>query len=370
MLPNAGQILYHQGSKLYRLPGFPLAGQERSADDVAMRHASPLNAVARVLLAAVLFLSAAGFVAASSYQYYASGDLKAPSAGKTEPGLMLMGGGAEVDEAFRWFVAKAGGGHIVVLRASEADDYHDYFLKTLGGVASVETLVFSERSAAYDEKVLAIVRHADGLFIAGGDQSNYVKFWRGTPINEAIDAHVRAGKPIGGTSAGLAILGGYSYGCMDSISLQATDALRNPYNSSVTLIRDFLHMPHLEGLITDSHFMARGRLGRLITFVSRLNAEEGRRIVGCGVDERTALCVEPDGSARVFTEKDGRAWLVFPPAAIGRLSDGAPLEVNGIEVVAAGPSSRVDLKNWEVAEPVQRLSASCRDGQLDLVAHP
>ena len=54
------------------------------------------------------------------------------------------------------------------------------------------------------------MRNADGIFIAGGDQSNYVRFWKGTPVAEALDPHVRAGKPIGGTSAGLAMLGGLS----------------------------------------------------------------------------------------------------------------------------------------------------------------
>ncbi len=43
------------------------------------------------------------------------------------------------------------------------------------------------------------------MFIAGGDQANYVRGWKGTPVEDAINANVAAGKPIGGTSAGLAV---------------------------------------------------------------------------------------------------------------------------------------------------------------------
>jgi len=306
----------------------------------------------------------------AGYQYYVSGDPTSAAAKKTEPGLMLMGGGDEVDDAFRWFVAKAGGGHIVVLRASEADDYHDYFLKKIGGIASIETLVFSDRASALDPRVLAIIKNADGIFIAGGDQSNYVKFWRGTPVNDALDAHVRAGKPLGGTSAGLAILGALSYGCMDSISLQPADALRDPYGPSVTLIRDFLHLPYLGSVITDSHFMARGRLGRLVPFVARLSTEEKKAVVGIGVDEKTALCIEADGTGRVYTQAQGRVWLVFTPIKIKKLQPGQPLEVEDVSVVMLDPDSRLDLKTFAVERPAQRLRASTADGQLTLSPQP
>ena len=53
-----------------------------------------------------------------------------------------------------------------------------------------------------------IIRQAEVVFIAGGDQGNYLRGWKGTPVQDAINANIAAGKPIGGTSAGLAVLGG------------------------------------------------------------------------------------------------------------------------------------------------------------------
>jgi beta-aspartyl-peptidase (threonine type) len=311
-----------------------------------------------------------GLRAAAGYEYFVTGDPTQSAPRPTEPGLMLMGGSDNVDEAFRWLIHKAGGGRLVILRASGDDNYHDYFFKEIGGVISVETLVFHDRTTSADPRVLEILRHADGIFIAGGDQSNYVKFWQGTPVNAALDDHVRAGKPIGGTSAGLAILGAYTYGCMDSISLLPADALRDPFGPSVTLIRDFLHLPYLGDVITDSHFTARGRLGRLVPFVARLTVEEKKPIHGLGVDEKTALCIEPDGTARVFTQAHGKVWLVLPPAAVKTLTPGKPLVVDDVSIVVLDPQSRLDLKTFSVERPSERLLAATADGLLKVQPQP
>jgi hypothetical protein len=44
----------------------------------------------------------------------------------TGPGLILMGGGTDVDAAFQWWKPRISGGDVVVLRASGADGYNDY----------------------------------------------------------------------------------------------------------------------------------------------------------------------------------------------------------------------------------------------------
>ena len=52
------------------------------------------------------------------------------------------------------------------------------------------------------------------VFISGGDQANYIRGWKGTPLENAINADIAAGKPIGGTSAGLAVQGQFVYGAL------------------------------------------------------------------------------------------------------------------------------------------------------------
>ncbi|TGT05798.1 peptidase, partial [Mesorhizobium sp. M8A.F.Ca.ET.213.01.1.1] len=121
------------------------------------------------------------------------------------------------------------------LRASGKDELQDRLYHQIGGTTAVQTLVFDSRRGADDPAVLRVVAAADAIFIAGGDQSRYVRYWKGTPVAAALDAHVRAGKPLGGTSAGLAMLGEYLYGAMDGGSLTSAPALADPLGPATTI---------------------------------------------------------------------------------------------------------------------------------------
>ena len=302
------------------------------------------------------------------FQYYEVGDLDAPRPGKTEAAMMLMGGGDWVPEAFEWWLKRAGNGRVVILRASGADQLQDELYREIGGVTAVQTLVFDSRKAADDPAVLRVVRGADAIFIAGGDQSRYIRFWKGTGLNEALNEHVREGKPIAGTSAGLAILGGYSYGALDGGSVTSPTALEDPMGSRVTMDSDFLTMPYLSNVVTDTHFAKRDRLGRLIVFVARAAQERGQDdVVGIGVDEDTALCVEADGRGQVFTLDEGYAWLVMPRHTADRLSNGEPLNFNSVPVTGVGTGSRLHLDGFRVDNPAFHALANINNGELEYV---
>ena len=324
-------------------------------------------------LVAVLGMATGTAVAGSrslsdpGYRYYEVGDLDAPRPGQTQAAMMLMGGGDWVPEAFHWWVERAGHGRVVILRASGDDNLQKELYHDIGGVTSVQTLVFDSRKAADDPAVLRVVRGADAIFIAGGDQSRYIRFWKGTELNLALNEHVAAGKPIGGTSAGLAILGGYSYGALDGGSLNSLTALSDPMGNEVTMDRDFLTMPYLANVVTDTHFAKRERLGRLIVFVARAAQDKGQDdIVGIGVDEDTALCVEADGRGRVYSLDDGYAWLVMPHRTADRLSNGEALEFSSIPVTGVGVGSRLHLDGFQVDDAAFTAMASVVDGELVL----
>lgn len=301
------------------------------------------------------------------YTYYRTGDLAAATPGDRSMGLMLMGGGDWPEDAFRWLVSKAGNGHIVILRASYGDELQQRMYEHIGGVVSVQTFVFNDRVGADDPFVLAALRAADGIFLAGGDQSRYIRFWKGTGVNRVLDDHVRAGKPLGGTSAGLAILGTSSYGALDGGSLDSRSAMRNPLGKSVTIDTGFLHLPYLDRIVTDSHFAERNRLGRLISFLAKASAQQEREdLVGIGVDEDTALCIDSRGVAQVFSRKNGHAWLVVPdrPAEVAR--PGEALTYTDIRVIGVGVESQLDLNAIAVDTPAFETVAHVRDGELSI----
>lgn len=301
------------------------------------------------------------------YTYHRIGDLAAATPGDRSMGLMLMGGGDWPEDAFHWLVDKAGHGHIVILRASFGDEMQQRLFNDIGGVASVQTFVFNSRDGADDPFVLAALRSADGIFLAGGDQSRYIRYWKGTGVNRVLNDHVRAGKPLGGTSAGLAILGSSSYGALDGGSLDSRSAMRNPLGKSVTLDTGFLRLPYLDRIVTDSHFSERKRLGRLISFLAKASLQQEREdLIGIGVDEDTALCIDARGVARVFSRKDGHAWLVMPdrPAEVARV--GEPLTYTDIRLIGVGVDSSLDLNTIAVESPAFETIAHVRDGQLSV----
>jgi len=298
------------------------------------------------LLASIHFSSAAQ---ASSYQYIRLGS-KADSAATPSAGTALMGGGKDLDDAFRWLCKKGNGGDFLILRAIGDDEYNSY-VNGICKMNSVATLVIPDTGAANDPAVGEIIRHAEAVFIAGGNQARYVNFWRGTAVQEALNANIAGGRPIGGTSAGLAVLGEFSYGCLkdkdEDNDLASTDVLPNPYHERVTLVRDFLKVPYLDNVITDSHFAKRDRMGRTLGFLSRL-VQDGwdKNPRDIAIDEKSAVLVEADGKATVVGSGKG-AYFLEVTAAPEVCKPGVPLTVREISAYRAPTGAHFDLKSWK-----------------------
>jgi len=284
------------------------------------------------------------------YRHYLTGnaaDVIRPTSGL----LVLQGGGDDVDENYVRMGALGGGGDFVVLRASGDDGYQAY-IHRLCHCDSVETLVVDSRAAASDPYVVATVRNAEALFIAGGDQSNYVRFWKGTPLEDAINFVAAKPAPIGGTSAGMAILGEFSYPAMTPESLSSTTALADPYAPGVSLERDFLAIPRLTGLVTDQHLQERDRIGRTVVLMARLLQDgwtpEARAIAA---DRETSVHIDPaTGMAQVFATADHPtpyAYFMSAARSPERCEPGQPLNFSNVDVYRLGPGGRFDVASWQ-----------------------
>ena len=305
-----------------------------------------------------------------NFDYFVAGDPALPRAAHTEFTLALMGGGGIVNAAYAAIASHARGGHIVILRAVSDDsfdpadgDLGKSFMTQWGPIASAQTIVFHHRQASFDPRVIAALRAADGIFLAGGDQGNYIRYWKGTPVQAALNAHVLANRPIGGSSAGLAILGHYSYTCLDGQSMESKTALADPFHPGVTIESDFLHLRWLESVITDTHFSARSRLGRLIVFVARINQEHpSDRVFGIGVDEKSALLIGADGVGRLAEGSAGSAWVVTPQEPASILVKGQPLTLRAIRIVRLDPKSGIDLRTRETTLASAEVTDSIEHG--------
>lgn len=299
-------------------------------------------------LSVLILLLAASLSRAAPYQYFRIGN-KDDIQTRPAPGTALMGGGSDLDGAFRWLCQKGNGGDFLILRATGNDDYNSY-VNGLCRLNSVATLIIPDRQAAQDPAVTEIICQAEVVFISGGDQAHYIRGWKGTPVQDAINANIAAGRPIGGTSAGLAVLGEFVYGALgdtpDDNDLASADVLPNPYFKRLTLIRGFLKIPHLENLLTDSHFAKRDRMGRTLGFLARIMQDgwsnSPREIA---IDEKSAVLVEPDGMGTVVGNGKG-AYFLRPTRGPDVCKTRQLLRFRKISVYRIPAGGHFDLTSW------------------------
>ena len=306
--------------------------------------------------------------------------------GPVTPGLALLGGPPdgpppEVDAAFSWLFAKSGWGRFVVIGADGVDEYSHYIYDHLPPPQpiSVETLIFQTREAASNPDVVARIRQADALFIQGGDQWDYLRLWKDTPVQQAIADVIARGAPVGGSSAGLAVLGEFVFSARNG-TVYSSEALADPYHERVTLDRALIDSPNigqppyslLRNLITDSHFQDRDRMGRLLAFLARL-AQDGwsRAARAVAVDEMTAVLVEHDGLATVVDNRPassrGAAYFVSTPGPPEVCQPGQPLTYENVSVYRIGASdvgATFDLGTWK-GKGGGRTLVSARQGKID-----
>jgi cyanophycinase len=265
------------------------------------------------------------------------------------PGFALMGGGPDLDAAFRWLCEHANGGDFLILRARGDDAYNPY-VNGLCRANSVSTLIIPDATVARDARVAAIIRSGEAIFIAGGDQARYVNGWTDTPVQRELNAAIARGVPIGGSSAGLAVLGSYVYSAEndkpDDPNLSSSEALADPFNHRVALRRNFLEIPILRNVLTDTHFKARDRMGRTIAFLARVVqdgwASQPRAI---GIDERTAVLVDGDGKASVVGSS--AAYFVRVNEAPKICRSGIPLTFHNISVYRLRAGGQFNLSTWK-----------------------
>jgi cyanophycinase len=297
----------------------------------------------------VVLLSAVCFGAPKSKTGYTSfivGNPADATSTALNPGLVLMGGGTDVDAAFQWMCGRAGGGDFMVIRATGTDAYNPYIQELCPNMDSVETIIISAVTGTTQQYVIDHIRNAEALWIAGGDQSDYTTMWKGTPVQDAINYVANTKRaPVGGTSAGLAVLSQFIYtGELGSIT--SSQALANPFHRYLTLDRDFLTMPNMSNKLNDSHFVTRDRMGRSIVFLARLinDGWTSPGVRGIGIDERTAMLVLPDGSATMVGS--GAAYMLQANSAATVIAPKTPITIHDVAVYKVPQGATFNVASW------------------------
>jgi len=309
-----------------------------------------------------LFALLVQVLVAQNYTEYATGNSTDVTTNH-EFGICMMGGASENDDAMIWFLNKANGGDVVVLRASGSDGYNDYFYTDLGvTINSVTTFVINNEAGATDAYVLQKVANSEAIWFAGGDQFDYVSFFKDNAMEDTLNNFINTKRGvIGGTSAGMAILGS-GYFSAENGTVTNAQALSNPYHNRMTLgYNDFLDIPFLENVITDTHYDDPDRRARHAAFLARYATDNNTRAFGIACNEYTAVCIDDLGRAYVYGEyPDYPEFAFFLQAnCVGdsipeTCADGQPLTWNqGGEAIKVAKVSGLysaenyfDLSNW------------------------
>ncbi|MGB7444409.1 MAG: cyanophycinase [Coleofasciculaceae cyanobacterium] len=289
---------------------------------------------------------------------------------------ILLIGGAEggtvgEDAATQWFLKQANYGDYLVLRCGGVgrqaqwvtDNYSDL-------INSAAELSIDSREAANNPEVVQHIRDADALYFAGGDQNKYEDYWEGTATEDAINYLINHKKvPVGGTSAGMAILGDYYYAPSQQ-GVLSSEILNDPFHNNTQDIyrSNFLQVPFLKQVIADTHLDRRNdnhpetRYGRIFGLMARIMVSENQPVYGIGLEEGAFVAIDENGIAQVFgndSERGQDAYFLQTNGALPeQIKPGYPLiwdnhssavKVYKIEGKPEG-SGLFDLSNWLTAD--------------------
>jgi cyanophycinase len=256
--------------------------------------------------------------------------------------LVIVGGGTIGDSINARFVRLAGGegkARIVVLPMASADGERGgvaraRIFERLGARAVSLNLT---RATAESDSVARLLAEATGIWFPGGDQSRLTSVLLGTRALDSVRARFRAGAVVGGTSAGAAVMSDP----MITGEERRPGGARVPADTStppafVTIDRDNIVVAPgfglLEGVVIDQHFLRRRRHNRLLS-----RAVEAPEVIGVGIDESTALIVDPDGRWEVI----GASQVVVYDARKAQVPRGAGIPgASGVVVHILPPGAR------------------------------
>ncbi len=215
--------------------------------------------------------------------------------------VCAIGGGSEnygdwSDAPYSWIVQKADSGKIIIIDVADATSWLPNYFMSLGADTAynktIPTTTAANLQSTYDELITA-----KAIFIRGGDQWDYIRLWKGTKVDSAIQYVFSNGGVIAGTSAGAAVLGEVDFSAQNG-SAYPDEALQNPFYSRMKFENNFLKL--VPNVLFDTHFIERGRHGRLIAMLYNQHFTTGRDLIGAGIDDRTAICISPDGIGEVM----------------------------------------------------------------------
>jgi len=228
---------------------------------------------------------------------------------------------------------------IVPTASGIPDEVGENYLQAFGKLGCNNLTVMDIRSREDSEKPehLESVRQADCIMFSGGDQSKIVDKIGGTELhNLMVERYQNERFVIAGTSAGAM--------CMSTEMISGGYSTESLFKGAVSM-RD--GMGFVPSLVIDSHFIQRGRFGRLTEAMANFP-----NLLGIGLAEDTGVIITEGNSMRVI---GSGMVIVFDPANLlhnnaSILDEGTPMTVTNmrVHVLANTDQFKIDEREIEV----------------------
>ncbi|MEO8233234.1 MAG: Type 1 glutamine amidotransferase-like domain-containing protein [Ignavibacteriota bacterium] len=279
--------------------------------------------------------------------------------------VCAIGGGSEdynnwSDAPYSWIVQKSDSGKIIIIDVADATSWLPTYFMSFGADTAynktIPSIAVANQQATYDELITA-----KAIFIRGGDQWDYIRFWKGTKVDSAINFVFQNGGVIAGTSAGAAVLGDVDFSAQSG-SAYPDDALRNPFYNRMKFENNFLNL--VPNVLFDTHFTERARQGRLIAMIYNQHYNSGVDLIGVGIDDRTAICISPDGIGEVVTSG---AVSIFYKDALTNYS-----AITSCKYTIENLKSHLLTKGWKydfINNEISFIPPSAKDFDVNQVWH-
>lgn len=173
----------------------------------------------------------------------------------------------------------------------KAKEKYEKVFKGLG-VENINVLNIEERTDAFNEDNVDLIKNADLIFFTGGDQLRITSMLGGTPVYEEIKKASKRQCYFVGTSAGASV--------MSTTMIIGGRDEDSPRKCTIEMAPG---LGLIDEVIIDQHFSQRGRIGRLLAAVA-----QNPQILGIGIDEDTAIVVNKNNILKVIG--NGSVYIV------------------------------------------------------------
>ncbi len=224
---------------------------------------------------------------------------------------------------------------VVIPTASSIPDivgqnYLDAFQKL--SCTNVQVLNITESKQCEDSETLAIIRNADCLMFSGGNQSRITSIIGNTTMHEILaQRYINEDFVIAGTSAGAMAM---------AKEMIAGGSSKEAMQKGAVIMRDGLNL--ISDLVIDTHFIRRGRFGRLAEAIAI-----HPRLIGVGLAEDTGIIIK---NGREFKVIGSGMIIVFDANEVthnahSALEEGTPMSLAGLTTHILANGDRFTLED-------------------------